>query len=87
MQTDVEFKKAIDNLGEKHFQLDYIITHTAPEETMNIFHPFHEEEKPLNNFLEWVRGKTSISICILDVYTERKIFGEVRLFYGKKQEI
>lgn len=55
MPTDAEMKEAIENLRKVDNKVDYIITHTAPEETMCIFHPHHPEEKPLNNFLEWVR--------------------------------
>lgn len=54
MPTDAEMKEAIDNLGRVDNKVDYIFTHAAPEETMCIFHPNHPEEKPLNNFLEWV---------------------------------
>lgn len=55
MPTDAEFIEANKNLDIHNREVDYIITHAAPEETMNIFHPNHYEEKPLNNFLEYVR--------------------------------
>lgn len=55
MPTEDEMKEAVKNLELCHNQVDYIITHTAPEDTMSRFHPEHYEEKPLNNFLEWVR--------------------------------
>lgn len=55
MPTDEEMQEAIYNLEKYNNEVDYIITHTAPEETMCIFHPDHPKEKPLNNFLEWVR--------------------------------
>lgn len=55
MPTDTEMKEAVSNLEKCNYEVDYIITHAAPEETMCIFHPNHPEEKPLNNFLEWVR--------------------------------
>lgn len=55
MPSDEEMKEGIHNLKKHDYKVDYIITHAAPEETMNIFHPNHEHEKPLNNFLEWVR--------------------------------
>lgn len=55
MPTDEEMKEAALNLEKHKFKVDYIITHTAPEDTMSLFHPNHLEEKPLNNFLEWVR--------------------------------
>lgn len=58
MPTDQEMQEAIRNLKKHHYSVDYIITHTAPEDTMSLFHPFHAEEKQLNNFLEWVRENT-----------------------------
>lgn len=54
MPTDEEMKEAIANLEKYENKVDYILTHAAPEETMNIFHPYHLEEKKLNDFLEWV---------------------------------
>lgn len=59
MPTDEEMKEAIHNLEKNQYNVDYIITHTAPEDTMSIFHPNHPEEKRLNNFLEWVRENTT----------------------------
>ena len=58
MPSDDEMKEAIKNLERHDNKVDYIITHAAPKDTMNIFHPYHPEEKPLNNFLEWVRENT-----------------------------
>lgn len=58
MPNDLEFKEAIANLKANDFEVDYIITHTAPENTMCMFHPHHEKEYALNNFLEWVREST-----------------------------
>lgn len=58
MPSDGEMKEAIRNLEKNDYAVDYIITHAAPEDTMSIFHPFHEEEKRLNNFLEWIRENT-----------------------------
>lgn len=55
MPTDVDMEEAISNLKKCNNQVDYIITHAAPEETMSIFHPSHPKEKPLNIFLEWIR--------------------------------
>lgn len=55
MPTDDEMKEAVTNLTKHNNVVDYIITHAAPEDTMNLFHPDHPKEKPLNNFLEWVR--------------------------------
>lgn len=59
MPTDEEMKEAICNLEKHNNKVDYIITHAAPESTMMIFHPYHPEEMPLNNFLEWIRESVS----------------------------
>lgn len=58
MPDEVEKNEAIKNLETANWDVDYIITHTAPEETMAIFHREHSNEKPLNNFLEYIREKT-----------------------------
>ena len=55
MPTKEEMDEGIDNLKAVDNKVDYIITHTAPEDTMNMFHPYHPEEKPLNNYLEYIR--------------------------------
>ena len=55
MPTDLEMKEAADNLAKHNNEVDFILTHAAPEDTMNIFHKYHPNEKALNNFLEWVR--------------------------------
>ena len=58
MPNDDEMKEAVQNLKAYENKVDYIITHTAPEDTMNIFHKYHPDESRLNNFLEWVRENT-----------------------------
>ena len=58
MPTEEEYAEAEENLRKAGFKVDYILTHTAPEETMMQFHPFHPEEARLNFFLEWVREHT-----------------------------
>lgn len=52
MPSDFEFSGAIVNLQTHSNKVDYIITHAAPEDTMSMFHPYHQDEKKLNNFLE-----------------------------------
>lgn len=58
MPTDEQMAEANRNLERVNHKVDYIITHAAPEETMNLFFPYHVDEKALNNFLEWVREST-----------------------------
>lgn len=53
-----EYEEAMENLEKHGFEVDYIITHAAPEGTMNSIFPNHEPEKELNLFLEQVRERT-----------------------------
>lgn len=55
MPTDGEMEEGNRNLKANNYEVDYILTHAAPESTMSLFHPDHEHEKPLNNYLEYVR--------------------------------
>ena len=41
MPTEEDMNEAIKNLEAVNWEVDYIITHAAPEETMSIFHPEH----------------------------------------------
>ena len=58
MPTDAEMEEGNKNLEANNYEVDYILTHTAPEDTMTLFHPSHEHEKRLNNYLEYVRENT-----------------------------
>ena len=58
MPTDAEMEEGNRNLEANNYEVDYILTHTAPEDTMTLFHPSHEHEKRLNNYLEYVREHT-----------------------------
>ncbi len=55
MPNEEEYKEGIDNLKKHNNRVDYIVTHTVPEEIMCTFHPEHSHEKPLNTYLEWVK--------------------------------
>ena len=59
MPTEEEKDEAIRNLTMVDYKVDYIITHTAPEDTMSIFYPKHIHEMPLNGFLEYIREKVT----------------------------
>ena len=59
MPNRLEIEEAYSNLKIHEYQVDYILTHTAPEDTMSIFFPDHEFEKPFNNVLEYIREKTT----------------------------
>lgn len=55
MPSQEEYDEARENLARCGYEVDYILTHTAPEDTMSRFHPYHGDEAELNFFLEWVR--------------------------------
>lgn len=59
MPSEEEYDEARRNLERVNYKVDYIITHTLPEDSMSIFHPYHPEEQKLSFFLEWVREKTT----------------------------
>lgn len=61
MPTEDEEREAIETLEKYDYQCDYILTHAAPEDTMTICHPYHDDEKSLNNFLEYIRENTIYS--------------------------
>lgn len=59
MPSQEEYDEATKNLKEHDFKVDYIITHTAPDDTMSLFYPNHKDEQELNSYLEWVRENTT----------------------------
>ena len=61
MPTDEEMEEGNRNLKKHDYTVDIILTHTAPEDTMCLFHPEHVHEKPLNNYLEYVRENVKYS--------------------------
>jgi predicted phosphodiesterase len=54
-----EYAEARKNLEHCDHNVDYIITHTAPERVMLQIFGEHEGEKELNDFLEWVLTNVS----------------------------
>lgn len=65
MPNQAEYQNACDNLAKVNHQVDYIITHTAPAETirqmaqMTDIKSNVQEEQPLNTFLEYLRETVS----------------------------
>lgn len=53
MPDDAEFKEGLKNLGEVGFDVDYIITHTAPTTISSKFYSC-AEEKPLGEYLQYI---------------------------------
>jgi len=54
MPTPAEYALARKNLERCDRNVDYIVTHAAPETVMHQIFGDHEGEKELNDFLQWV---------------------------------
>lgn len=71
MPTDDEYRYAAENLAEYRKsgkRIDYVISHTAPLSGLHFLGKTHgESEKPLNNFLEYVRELLRDE-CIMHYY-------------------
>lgn len=66
MPNNEEYKKATKNLEDCGFDVDYILTHTAPSDTVEYMSRLNMgikntvvEEFPLTGYLQWVAEKTS----------------------------
>ncbi len=65
MPSDEEYRNAARNLENCGFKVDYILTHTAPSDTVEYLYRLRKtskyrasEEYPLNEFLQWVADMT-----------------------------
>ena len=79
LPSDEEMQEAIRNLERVNMQVDYILTHTAPEKTIIQFlnrrrEKYCAEEKPLNNFLEWVAEKVKYKHWYMGHFHEEEDF-------------
>ena len=61
MPDEAEYKNALKNLKAYEFKVDYILTHTAPNDTVEYMSHMGRgiksavvEELPLNGFLRWI---------------------------------
>lgn len=59
MPSQEEMDEGLRNLERVGFKVDYILTHTAPMDTMARYKHYHPDERPLNNYLEYIREKTT----------------------------
>lgn len=75
--SDDDYKEAIRNLELANHQVDYIITHTAPYETilkMGYYPDRHDRE--LTGFLEWVMYETDFSKWFFGHWHEDRVISE-----------
>ena len=54
MPSEDEYALARENLARCDCDVDYILTHAAPEKVMKQFFSDHDGERKLNDFLQWV---------------------------------
>ena len=59
MPSQEEYARARDNLKARGMRVDYVLTHAAPESTMSQFFRDHQDERPLNDFLQWVKDSVA----------------------------
>ena len=77
MPNDAEYRNASKNLEKCGFKVDYILTHTAPAETVEYLSRLNfgiknsvVEELPLTGFLQWI---------VENVYYEKWYFGHFHI--------
>ncbi len=58
MPTEQEYNNAVNNLEKNNFNVDYVITHSAPTSVQNIISPTYENNK-LTDFFESIKNQLS----------------------------
>lgn len=59
LPSDLEYREAIENLKRANFQVDYIISHTAPQRIIRYMGKIPDaHDAQLTGFLEWVMCET-----------------------------
>ncbi len=59
LPTDAEYKIASENLAKHNFEVDYILSHTAPTEIIRMMGKFPDaHDMELTGYLEWVMHET-----------------------------
>jgi hypothetical protein len=54
-----EYEEGRLNLRQHNYEVDYIITHELPEDSMKLLHPPHYAVQELQGYLEWVGRKVA----------------------------
>ncbi len=85
MPTEEEYKEGLENLTKHNNQVDYIITHTVPEESIGMYAraPL-PEESPLNSYLEYIRENVEYGRWFHGhMHTDREIWrNQVGLYFA-----
>ena len=69
MPSQYEYEKAANNLGKINFNVDYILTHCAPNYLVDKLFPYENQHDELTSFLEkYVRANTTFSRWFMGHY-------------------
>lgn len=69
MPSQYEYKKAANNLEKVNFNVDYILTHCAPNYLVDKLFPYENQHDELTSFLEkYVRANTTFSRWFMGHY-------------------
>ena len=95
MPDEKEYQNARTNLERKGYSVDYILTHTAPVDTIEYMSRMNRdiknsgtEEAALNTFLSWVEGVVDYDKWYFGhFHQDRDINGSVTVLYDEVIEI
>lgn len=96
MPTEEEYQNGLKNLERVNFEVDIIITHTAPSDsiyylsTISAFHvnKIEMNEMPLNSFFNNIQGKVSYKNWFFGhFHCDRKIWKGQTALYNEVKEI
>jgi hypothetical protein len=78
MPSDIEKQTGLNNLALHNYEVDYIITHTAPTDVVIQIRPVASDELPLNEYLmdikqkvkfkKWFFGHFHKNMCLDDKF-------------------
>ena len=81
MPSDSEYEEARKNLAACNWNVDYIITHCAPNSIVDIIEQGFYEHDRWTEFLEEILQKVQFTGWYLGYYHENRRIGNVTLLY------
>lgn len=83
MPVQEEYKEGLKNLGDVGFDVDYVITHTAPTRIISRFYTC-DDEKPLNEYLQYIADTASYKKWFFGhVHTDMEIDDRFLVLYDR----
>lgn len=76
LPSDDEYKEARNNLRKAEYKVDYIITHCAPDDLVDIIGEGMYDKDPLTHFLEEVRTTVDFKHWYFGHYHDDRCIGE-----------